>query len=503
MKQIKYLSFILAIIALSACNKWLDVSSKSEIRGDDHYENVSGFKQTLIGSYIRMAHADLYGKNLSWYVPEILANQYEQDSRDNQGKALYNHQYENASVSTLTAKVWDNMYNVIVNVNDALRHLEGAENKMTLIEYNQIKGELYALRAYLHFDLLRLYGEYAPQKDFTKWGALPSIPYQLNVSKEFPIQKSNTETVALMMSDIDKALESLKRSDPLVAEHPVDSYDLINSDGFFKTLNLRLNYIAVLALKARLLQWQGSPEKMRECREVADMVLKLAKENGSKARHFNTKIGMLPANNVTSSNLNLFDEALFGLEVPTIAESIAYYLRRDFVPGDAFVMWIAESRTLEIFENSSFDIRFVKQMIKGTGYPVGYAPAKLFQGDLGQHKGRLPLLRLSEVYLMAAEASLLSSTPDAEHARSLLSELREFRGHVEAVGADLSAEDLLTLVYKEYQREFFTEGVQFFVYKRLGVERISGSQDVKMTPEKYRLPFPDYELGLGRKQGSH
>lgn len=502
MKQIKYLSFILAIIALSACNKWLDVSSKSEIRGDDHYENVSGFKQTLIGSYIRMARADLYGKNISWYMPEILANQYEQDFRDNQGKALYNHQYENASVSALTTKVWDNMYNVIVNVNDALRHLEGAENKMTLIEYNQIKGELYALRAYLHFDLLRLYGEYAPQKDFTKWGALPSIPYQLNVSKVFPIQKSNTETVALMMSDIDKALESLKMSDPLVAEHPVDSYDLINSDGFFKTLNLRLNYIAVLALKARLLQWQGTPEKMKECREVADMVLKLAKENGSKARHFNTKIGMVPANNVTSSNLNLFDEALFGLEVDKIAESIAPYFRIDFAEK-VYAMWVAENRALEIFENSNIDIRFTKQMIKGTGYPAGYVPAKLFQSDLGEHKGRLPLLRLSEVYLMAAEASLLSSTPDAEHARRLLSELRGFRGHAEEIGADMSADELLKLVYKEYQREFFTEGVQFFVYKRLGVEHISGNQDVKMTPEKYRLPFPDYELGLGRKQGSH
>ena len=501
MKQIKYIPLFLVIIALSACNSWLDVAPKSEVRGEDHYKTVDGFKQTLIGCYINMSHMDLYGKNLSWYMPEILANQYEQDFRDEQGKALYNHQYENSNVSGLTKTVWDKMYGVIININDALRHLQGAESKMTPIEYNQIRGELHALRAYLHFDLLRLYGEYAPKKDFTRWSSLPSVPYLLGVSKEFPLQKNNLETVAMISADIETALTSLKASDPLVSDIASDAYASVNSDGFFKTRNLRANYLAVLALKARLLQWQGTPEKMTECREVAEMILNLVKDIKVKADQFDTKIAMVPANKVTASNLNLFEEALFGLEVPKIAETTAPYLRIDF-SDKAFAMWVAEKRADEIFEKSNVDIRFTKQMVKGSGTQVGYVPAKLFQSDLGQDKGRLPLLRLSEVYLIAAEASLLSNAPDAERARKLLSELRDFRGHVEEIKADTSAEDLLSLVYKEYQREFFAEGVQFFVYKRLGLEQLSNDQDEKMTPKKYTLPFPDNEITSGRKQSS-
>ncbi|MDO4770638.1 RagB/SusD family nutrient uptake outer membrane protein [Porphyromonas sp.] len=502
MKHLKYISFILAIFAMNACNSWLDVSPKSEIRGEDHYKTVDGFKQTLIGCYISMTHADLYGKNLSWYMTEILANQYEKDYRDDQGKALYEHQYQNSGVVILTKNIWDKMYNIIVNVNDALRYLQDSENKMTPIEYRQIRGELYALRAYLHFDLMRLYGESTPKKDFAKWASLKSIPYQTDVTKNFPPQKTNAETVAMIMEDIERALEDLKSSDPLVSEHPFNSYNEINSDGFFNLRNLRLNYLSVLALKARLFQWQGTPEKMKECRSVADMILNLVTEATNRGAHFDTKIGMIPAKKVKASNLNLFEESLFGLEVPKISEKIASYLRIDFA-NKVYAMWIAESRAKAIFENSNIDIRFTKQMIKGTGYPSGYVPAKLFQADLGENRGRLSLLRLSEIYLMGAEASLLSETPDIEHARELVSMLRLFRGHTTEIKADVSSEELLQIIYKEYQREFFAEGVQFFVYKRLGLEKISSNEDSKMTPEDYRLPFPDFEINAGRTQASN
>lgn len=502
MTQIKYLSFILVLVVLGACNSWLDVSPKSEIRGDDHYKTVDGFKQTLTGCYINMSHMDLYGKNISWYMLEILANQYEQNFRDDEGKALYNHEYQNARVSSLAERVWDRMYNIVVNVNHALIYLQDAQDKMTEIEYNQIRGELYALRAYLHFDLMRLYGDYVPKKDFAKWSQQKSIPYQVDVTKVFPPQKTNAETVAMIMADIDTALESLKKSDPLVSELPVDAYNEVNSDGFFVTRNLRLNYLAVLGLKARLLQWQGTPEKMKECRVVSDMILKTVGEIADKASFFKTKIAMVPAKKVSASNLNLFDEALFGLEVPKIAETTAAYLHVDFAQK-VYAMWIAEKRASALYENSNIDIRFTKQMIKGTGYPAGYVPAKLFQTNLGEHKGRLPLMRLSEVYLMAAEASLLSDSPDVEHARKLLSELRKFRGYIEDLKAEVSAAELLQIVYKEYQREFITEGVQFFVYKRLGLEKISSSQTSNMTAKDYRLPFPDFETSSGRTQASH
>lgn len=495
----KHILTIISLLVLCSCNSWLDVSPKSEMRGDEHYNTVDGFKQTLVGCYISMSQADLYGKNLSWYMTEILANQYEKDYRDETGQSLYDHEYQNPSVALMSQTIWDRMYNVIVNVNDALRHLEGAEDRMTPVEYHQIRGELYALRAYLHFDLMRLYGAYAPQKDFVLWSTLKSIPYQTTVSKDFPPQKTNGETVAMLMGDIEQALKSLKISDPLVSDLSASSYRDVNLDGFFDFRNLRLNYVAVLALKARLLQWQGTPALMSECRGVADDILALVPQASAKGASFNTKMEMVAAKKVNASNLNLFDEAIFGIEVPKISDLIGAYLRLDF-ENKVYAMWISEERGKEIFENSNTDIRFTKQMFKGTGYPSGYVPAKLFQTDLGSGRGRLSLIRLSEVYLMAAEAALKSSTPDTYYAREMLVALRQLRGNTTEIKDDLSVEEMLPVLYKEYQREFYVEGVQFFLYKRLGVEKISSEEGQMMTPEAYRLPFPDFEVSSGRIQ---
>ena len=56
------------------------------------------------------------------------------------------------------AGIWEKGYALIANVNTLLKNADEKKNLFTGDQYNWITGEAYALRAMLHFDLLRLFG---------------------------------------------------------------------------------------------------------------------------------------------------------------------------------------------------------------------------------------------------------------------------------------------------------------------------------------------------------
>ena len=51
---------------------------------------------------------------------------------------------------------------------------------------------------------------------------------------------------------------------------------------------------------------------------------------------------------------------------------------------------------------------------------------------------------------------------------------------------------------KEYQKEFLSEGVMFYYYKRTGATSIPRTEE--MDDKKYVLPYPDFEIQSGRVQ---
>ena len=56
-------------------------------------------------------------------------------------------------------QMWQGGYNIIANANKVLQELENGRSVVTDdYEYNLIKGELLGIRAYVHFDLLRMFG---------------------------------------------------------------------------------------------------------------------------------------------------------------------------------------------------------------------------------------------------------------------------------------------------------------------------------------------------------
>ena len=59
-RQFIYMLFVLAgAVGLTSCENWLDETSHSEIRDEDHFSTEEGFRQSLIGCYINMTDESL------------------------------------------------------------------------------------------------------------------------------------------------------------------------------------------------------------------------------------------------------------------------------------------------------------------------------------------------------------------------------------------------------------------------------------------------------------
>ena len=96
MKKLINKSIILSlVVALTACNDWLNVSPKTDMKAEDLFSTEAGFRDALIGVYALMATSNLYGKNLSYGYLDVLA-QYYTSPRSNTSTG-YEHNLKNSA----------------------------------------------------------------------------------------------------------------------------------------------------------------------------------------------------------------------------------------------------------------------------------------------------------------------------------------------------------------------------------------------------------------------
>ena len=75
-KTILYALYASASVVLASCSDWLDVGSSTQIRGDELLKTESGYLDALTGIYINMSSSSMYGKNMTSYVVDMLAQPY-------------------------------------------------------------------------------------------------------------------------------------------------------------------------------------------------------------------------------------------------------------------------------------------------------------------------------------------------------------------------------------------------------------------------------------------
>lgn len=496
MKISKYIWFLMAAMLFASCSDWFDITSGNEIREKDHYSTDTGYGQAVIGCYETMADISCYGLSL-YDMPEIMVNGYRTIAEVMDAGYLQRHQFAQKGPKQKILGLWNSSYNVIANANEALKNMEGAENRMNEINYHVFKGELYAIRALVHFNLLRFfgYGNWAKRK--AELDDKFTIPYVTVVNKDIQPQSTGAQVIANILKDLTEAELLLKDYDPVCGVHDASYYKEVNEDGWYDYRNFHLNYYAVKALKAQVYLWHGEIDKAEaEAMAVINAIGKGKRLTLAKQPTFILKL--MTVSEVNEPNYSMVNETLFGLSVHQLGMRVNSFFNPNYLDGASGVYLLKEDFAEELYNNSNTDFRFTKLLFHNiSSTPTGYVPLKYYQsvGNNSYFADKINVIRLPEVYYIAAECH--AEKGNTAEALRLLNAFRETRGLYEPL-AGMTSEEIKTEIGKEYQREFMGEGGAYFYFKRVGAENTPAKMG--MTDADYVLPYPDYELQSGRVQ---
>lgn len=135
----------------------------------------------------------------------------------------------------------------------------------------------------------------------------------------------------------------------------------------------------------------------------------------------------------------------------------------------------------------------LRKLLTGTASTSGKTVSYKFADIKSEHGGKIPMIRMSEMYLIAAER-LYEENPTG--AFEILGELQEMRG-VTVTESVASYDQLLTILTGEARREFLSEGQMFYWYKRLGRPVDRGAGSVTLTKQNFSVPMPSAEIEFG------
>lgn len=499
------IAFTLLLSAVS-CKDWLDVKMDDKIMESALYSENSGFMKALNGIYLKMN--SVYSSDLTCGIMDILAQYYNvTDNNDHTYKEYAKYNYNEANFESKNGSVWGLMYEMIANINVLLRHCDDGGSALKADYYPFIKGEALALRAMLHFDLLRIYGPVPGESSF----GTPCIPYVDDDSRNvFPYSTAG-EVLDKVTADLTAAADLLRPVDPIITEGVIT--EIPEDDGTsandMSYRQLRLNYYAVQGLLARVSLWKGDKtEAYRIAKnEIIDKVMEedgdgifswttteAYEASGKEDYMFSSEVMFALYNSKRSDvyrsyfsqSLNSKKNRLTFIGSNLSGESKAATLYDDDNDWRKGMWKVAEPTDAEIK-----DAEENGYVAEGSLYLDKY---KDFSSDATTngseiYRYMMPLVRLSEMYLIAAEC-----TPDHEEALALINELRSHRNCISISDDNGILEDIIT---KEFAKEMIGEGQLFFYYKRLGkAEMISGTAYdgvTEMNPANYVWPLPKAE----------
>ena len=489
MKKIFYRTILLLGLAgtLSSCGEWLDVQPKTSIEQDDLFSQEYGFKDALTGFYIKMGETGLYAQNLTYGYLDLLAGLYTRASILGIYDMSTLYAFDGAYQSTVN-QIYAEMYNIIANINNFLHFIDVKRDVITTPDYYEtMKGEALGLRAFLHFDLLRMFGPVYAVHPESK-----AVPYRTQFNHEATPILSAREVLDLCIADLLEAEELLEEHDSQIF-----NYD-DTADPFTEMRQMRMNIWAVKAMLARTYLYKGDAGSKELALDYALQVI----ESGKFTLADRSMIGAYP---------NMPSEHIFALSI------FEYYSIVDpiFVDPDVSTILSATKTQVETWYEGSVDSR--RQVMAPRLDQGGQDMVVLTKYDQGKYSSARdnysgydaqPLIRLSEMYYIAAECE-----SDPETAADYLDEVISLRtGRYDVTltqgfdqrdtrqiygittGQTVRTNELM----KEYLKEFYGEGQLFYFYKRHNFTTFSNCPltNTDMTSH-YQMPLPDDEYTFG------
>lgn len=398
-KYIQIISFLLAAVTLSGCENWLDVKPETEVNEDDMFNTEQGFMDALYGIYVNMGKSDLYGGTLQTAL-DMTAQYY---SYYDISECPYGHyqtfEYEHPSCTAISDALWMRIYYCIGLTNNLLKYLDKPEAVQICSNYDYLRGEALALRAYLHFELIRIF---AP--DVKKNPEYKSIPYRKTFSPDIEPQLKVKEVYQEILADLTEAKQLLS-NDVIRTNGPdwlgesekkeesddvTDKNEGYYTSDFLKTRKYRMNYYAVLGTLARVHLTLGTTDDMEKAYDYAMEVIESGKFRPIQEEHI-----LVSGEQAKYRDILFTDEFIFGLYS---AQVDAFY-KSNFDESYG-VKKILINKLSDIYGQGTRDLRQTHwfKTSWGTSYLLKH------NADLEYAKEKVRMITLAEMYYIAAEA---------------------------------------------------------------------------------------------------
>ncbi len=467
-KNIFYSIILGLALAVTGCEDFLEESPSGSLPSEEAITSVTDLNNAVNGIYTGMIDFDLglgdFTEPFSYYGGDFIAyaglkgGDLNYTSSNNQISPMA--RFEHSAESNFAEQFWQMPYTLAGRVNDILSVIDDIEvNSDETERFNDLKGQLYALRALLHFDVARMFAKLPSITDVNEPNTgIPLSKEKFPVDYE-PVRTTLKETYDFIKSDLNTSLELLSQEQNLG----------------------RINYWAALGLLARVhLYLEENNEALAAAQEIISI----------SPYSLYTMEEYLTVWDKEGTSESMF-EILTNSSYNSQRNSIGYYTHSEGY-GEAAM----SEQGYHVMTENPDDVR--GQLIEWedaeadmVGFYIQKYPGR--DGDLYVNNPKV--IRLSEVYLIAAEAKVKGGTASgSQSAADYINQLRQHRIAGYSNVASVTLDDVLT----ERRKELVAEGHRNWDAWRNGRSIFSPrlNREIDGHFERAILPIPKRERDI-------
>ncbi|MGN1212089.1 MAG: RagB/SusD family nutrient uptake outer membrane protein [Candidatus Cryptobacteroides sp.] len=458
MKRIRIaIAALLATVAVGSCN--LDKFPHSAISTDEALQSPEDCRSFLVGLYSGMKYV-FTGAMI--YAPELQTDLYHAVQNFGNFEGDFYHWSIQASNSTATS-VWYGLYSYIGNANFLIEGAQNLMNSGTLSEdqfsaVSEYYGEACYIRAHMYYLLANYFCEdYDPDLASEQLGVPVVTLYRPTPDQSKYPKRDNLQVVYdQILNDLDEATNYITTNGS-----PMSAY--VTKD-------------VVLALQARVAL---SMEDYGVAYNKAVSVI-----NTNRYPLVSDKTAY--ARGWTDDTLS---EAIWQVKMTSmtdIGNGFPYFIyNQSGEAGDDNPQYVPEQWILDLYDSNDirYDAYFQERSIttpvtgKLTLF-IKYPGNRNLYAAVTNYVNMPKVFRISEMYLIAAEAAAMKSTPDVDNANLYLNALKAKR-ITGWTTKQYSPTELMPEIKRERVRELYGEGQRLFDLKRWhdDIVRSAGQQD--------------------------
>ncbi|MCB0632612.1 MAG: RagB/SusD family nutrient uptake outer membrane protein [Saprospiraceae bacterium] len=452
MKSIKInILALAALFSLFSCKEeFLELEPYQSVDLESAIETIDGYKAAVLGTYSGMQSSNYYGRYFI-LVPDVMSDNVKQNSQAN--RAALQSDFNVVANDGIVSGMWNTIYNVIARANTVI-NADAEIPDAVADDRDQLVGEAYTIRALAHFDLVRIYAQHYGYASGNSQEGVPIVTVFDKDSR--PRRNTVAEVYSQVVSDLTQAIS------------------LLNMD----LGSARISQNAAKALLARVYLYMG---EYGLAKSLADEVI----NSGDYELLSNSAY-------VDAWSNGGSPESIFEIAFNEVDNNGSDALGRMYIVN-GYGDYLPAGDLLDLIPEGDVRWGLFKE---DTNLSGEYGTLRVDKYPNPSVQNNTPVIRLSEVYLIRAEAS--ARTGDEDGARADLDAIR-MRALPTAEATTAGGDDLIDAILTERRIELMFEGQRLWDLMRTKQDLVRNNCtnsvcELTYPSDRFISPIPQSEL---------